>query len=209
MTDLPFRTAADAARSRHGFLTLDETAALAERGIVVFDPASTLVARAAVLAEGVTLWPATQVRCADGGRVEIAEGAVLWTGTRLAAEGGIITVGSATSIGEEGGFTIVAEAGRTIAIGAEARLRGGGTLEGECGIGDGGQIIGAIRARDIRLGAGGSWREPDPDRRGGVLKGVGVARGLAVPSGFTLQGFGVFDVADLKPQSFFHPRGSR
>ncbi len=208
MNEPSLQAATDAARTRHGFRTLAETARLAERGVTLFDPASTLVARAADIAAGVVLWPGVLVQCADGGAIAIAAGAVLWSGTRLSAEAGsAIAIGPETAIGEEGGFTILAGAGHRIAIAANARLRGGGTLEGDCEIGEGGQIIGPIRARDIRLGAGGSWREPDPDRRGGVLKGAGVARGIHVPTGFTLQGFGIFDPSDLKPQSVFHPKG--
>ena len=57
-----------------------------------------------------------------------------------------------------------------------------------------------------RLGDGGSHAEPDPNRRGGVLKGAGVARGLHVPQGGVIQAFGIFDTASLRRQVEFHPK---
>ena len=50
-----------------------------------------------------------------------------------------------------------------------------------------------------------SVAEPDPDRRGAVLKGLGQARHLTLARGRVIQAFGIFDLADSRPQSFFHP----
>lgn len=200
-------TAANRARERAGFLSVEAVAALADEGVLVLDPFSTLVSPGVALAAGVTLWPGTIVQATEGGEVTVGSGARLFPGTRIVAIGGRVTVGSETEIGEEGGFTIKADhPGCVIEIGNDARLLGGGSLALGNSIGDGAQVLGPIRMQNCRLQAGGSHRDPDPDQRGGVLKGSGVARGLTVPTGMVIQAFGVFSEAPLRPQSFFHPK---
>jgi hypothetical protein len=57
------------------------------------------------------------------------------------------------------------------------------------------------------LGGGGTYRDPEPDERGGVLKGLGVARNVDVPQGHVIQAFGLFAEAVMRRQSYFHPKG--
>lgn len=198
--------AADKARQALGFLSLSATAALADRGIILPDSASVLISEGVGLSAGVVLWPGTIVQVQGGGRVGIGTGTNLFPGTRIVAAGGTVTIGAKAEIGEEGGFTLKADAGAEIAIGDGARLLGGGSLTLSNRIGRGAQILGPIRCQNCRLGDGGSYREPDPDRRGGVLKGMGVARNLDVPQGHVIQAFGLFAEAPMRRQSFFHPR---
>ncbi|MET0428575.1 MAG: hypothetical protein ABW026_08755 [Microvirga sp.] len=185
-------------------MTADETEALAERDILVPDPNSVLVSRHVELGAGAVLWPGTILRV-TAGRLAIGEGTQCYPGTRVEVTGGSVSIGSEAEIGEEGGFTIKADGGSVIAIGDGARILGGGSLSGSNRIGAGGQILGAIRCRDCHLGDGGHYREPDPGLRGGVLKGFGVARGLEVPTGHVIQGFGDFATALLRHQTYFHP----
>jgi hypothetical protein len=198
---------ADAARGILGFLSVEETAALADIGIVVPDPSSTLISPGVVLGEGIVLWPGTILQRLDGGQIAIGAGTVLFPGTRIVASGdGRVRIDRAAEIGEEGGFTIKAESGALIEIGAGARLLGGGSLASSNSIGDGAQILGPIRCQNCRLAQGGSHREPDPDLRGGVLKGAGVARNVEVPRGHVIQSFAIFAESPLRPQTFFHPK---
>jgi hypothetical protein len=118
-----------------------------------------------------------------------------------------VVIGPGAEIGEEGGFTLKASAGDVIEIGAGARLLGGGSLTLSNRIGRGAQILGPIRCQNCTLGAGGSYRDPEPDERGGVLKGSGVARGIEVPQGHVIQAFGLFVDALMRRQSHFHPKG--
>lgn len=200
--------AANRTRGCAGFLSVEAVAALANDGVLVLDPFSTLVSPGVILAAGVTLWPGTIVQAAGGGEVAVGNGTQLFSGTRIvAAAGSRVTIGADSEIGEEGGFTIKAGLpGGLIEVGSHARLLGGGSLALDNHIGDGAQVLGPIRMQNCRLQAGGSHRDPDPDRRGGVLKGSGVARGLTVPTGMVIQAFGLFDEAPLRPQSFFHPK---
>jgi hypothetical protein len=194
----------DDARRSLGFMTADETAALARHGIVMPDPGSVLVSPQVELAPGIVLWPGIILRVMEG-RLSIGEGSQCHPGTRIVVQGGSVSVGCGSEIGDEGGFTIRAEAGAVIVIGDGARLLGAGSLSGPNRIGTGGQILGTIRCRDCRLGDGGTHREPDPGLRGGVLKGSGIARGLDIPRGHVIQAFGDFAEAPLHHQTFFHP----
>ncbi len=196
----------DAARQRLGFMSLAETLALAHRGILVPDPGSVLVSRDAQLEGDVVLWPNVILQTTTDGRIAVAQGTNLFPGTRIVASGGTVTVGAEAEIGEEGGFTIKASAGDIIGIGDGARLLGGGSLTLSNRIGRGAQILGPIRCQNCTLGDGGSYRDPDPDMRGGVLKGSGVARNVEVPQGHVIQAFGLFAEAVLRRQSYFHPK---
>jgi hypothetical protein len=202
MTPLASRT--EAARKSLGFMTLAETAALADREVVVPDPGSVLVSPEVSLGSGVVLWPSTILQCRAGGVIEIGAGTFIYPGTRIVAQNGRVAIGPDAEIGEEGGFTIHADAGSIIAIGNGVRLLGGGSLTGSNTVGHGAQILGPIRCRACVLGDGGTYREPDPDRRGGVLKGSGVARNIEVPRGHVIQSFDIFADAPMRRQSFFH-----
>jgi carbonic anhydrase/acetyltransferase-like protein (isoleucine patch superfamily) len=196
----------DAARRHLGFLSGAETAALAHRGIVLPAPGSVLVSSHVRLEEGVILWPSVILQAVGDGRIAIGQGTNLFPGTRIVASGGSVTIGAEAEIGEEGGFTVKAGTGETIEIGDQARLLGGGSLTLCNRIGRGAQILGPIRCQNCVLGDGGSHREPEPDERGGVLKGSGVARHVEVPRGHVIQAFGLFADAVMRRQSYFHPK---
>lgn len=200
-------SAINSVRERAGFLSVEAVVAFADIGVVVHDPFSTLISPDVALGAGVTFWPGVIVQAGEGGQVAIGEGTQLFPGTRIVAIGGRVGVGTATEIGEEGGFTIKADRSDSlIEIGDGVRLVGGGSLTLDNRIGHGAQVLGPIRMQNCRLGDGGTHRDPDPDRRGGVLKGSGVARGIEVPAGMVIQAFGLFGEAPLRPQSFFHPK---
>lgn len=197
----------DTARRRAGFLSLAETAALIEKGVVVLDPYSTLISPDVILCAGVTLWPSVVLELHDGGHLAVGEGTQLYSNTRIVAKGGKVFVGGDAEIGEEGGFTIKAEgAACVIQVGDGARLLGGGSLTLDNMIGGGAQVLGPIRMQNCRLGAGGTYREPEPERRGAVLKGSGVARNIDLAAGKVIQAFGLFADALVRDQSYFHPR---
>ena len=199
------RSMTDSARRALNLLTCDETADLGREGVIVPDPNSSLVSRGVTFGHRVVLWPATVLRVVNGGSITVGPGTAIFPRTTIVATAGHIDIGAQAEIGEEGGFSIKAEEGISIAIGDGVRLLGGGSLALDNWIGRGAQILGPIRCQGCRLGDGDTYRDPDPDRRGGVLKGAGVARDVSVPQGRVIQSFSVFSEADLRPQSFFHP----
>lgn len=196
----------DSVRRSLGFLTVDETLRLSAVGVLIPDPASVLVSPGVELGEGVILWPGTILQVSGAGGVTVGAGTALFPGTRMVAAGGRIVIGTQAEIGEEGGFTIKTDAGIAVEIGDGARLLGGGSLTGPNRIGRGAQILGPIRCQNCTLGNGGTYRDPEPDERGGVLKGSGVARAIEVPQGHVIQAFGLFAEGVLRRQSYFHPK---
>jgi hypothetical protein len=197
----------DEARRRLGFLSLEETAALGDRGVQLPDPGSVLVSPHVRLEEDVVLWPNVILQVSFEGRITVGRGTNLFPGTRIVAPNGLVVIGTGAEIGEEGGFTIKTGPGDTIAVGNGARLVGGGSLTLSNRVGRGAQILGPIRCQNCTLGDGGTYRDPDPDERGGVLKGSGVARGIEIPQGHVIQAFGLFSEAVMRRQSYFHPKG--
>jgi len=198
---------ADAARRNLNLLTVENMTALARRDIVIPAPYAVLVSPDATLEDGIILWPNTILQIVGNGRISVGKGTVLFPGTRIVVSGGgTVTIGAEAEIGEEGGFTIKAEAGETIAIGDGVRLLGGGSLTRSNRIGRGAQILGPIRCQNCYLGDGDTYRAPEPDERGGVLKGSGVARNVEVPQGHVIQAFGLFADAVMRQQSYFHPK---
>ena len=196
----------DASRQRLGFLSAADTVSLTHRGVVIPDPTSVLISPSVRVGKGAVLWPGVILQIQENGVIAVGDDTQLFPGSRLVASGGSIMVGAQAEIGEEGGFTIKAGPAEIIEIGDGARLLGGGSLMLSNRIGRGAQIVGPIRCQNCTLGAGGTYRDPEPDERGGVLKGSGVARGIEVPRGHVIQAFGLFTEAPVRRQSYFHPK---
>ncbi|MCM0021661.1 MAG: hypothetical protein NBV67_16840 [Tagaea sp.] len=200
--------ALDAARRAEDFLAIDALLELAARGVRVFDPYSALISKAVVFAGTCRIEPCVFLATKRDGTIWIGDGAELAAGTRAEAFGGRIVLGPGVEIGRDGGFTLLAHEA-DLEIGARARLAGGGSVSAGCRIGAGAQIIGRIQARAVDLAGGASHADPDPDRRGGVLKGFGVAHGVRAGLGEVVQAFGDFRAAPLRRQRDFHPEAPR
>ena len=127
----------DSSRRALGFLDLAGLTTLARRGIHILDPFSTLVSPGVEIEAGAVLHTNVRLELTAGGRIRIGAQTRLSAGSHLTARGGLILVGSSAEIGDEGGFSIRAKTGETIAIGDRVRLTGGGSLSGNCRIGDG------------------------------------------------------------------------
>jgi acetyltransferase-like isoleucine patch superfamily enzyme len=196
----------DASRRSLGFLEVGTMVALADRGIHLLDPFSILISPQAEIEPGAVLSPIVVLDIGAGGAIHIGAGTRLFSGTHIRADGGTVSVGRRAEIGADGGFSLKASAGIAITVGHRARLTGGGILSENCDIGDGAQVLGRIDVRACRLAGGGAYDEADPDRRGAVLKGFGQARNIRLARGQVIQGFGLFSEAEVRMQSFFHPR---
>ena len=200
--------AMDEVRRARGLLTLAEVCALGARGNVVLDPFSLLVSRGVEIGQGNVFQPGVQLLRLEKALLRIADGNTFHTNTRLEASTGDILIGSHNEIGD-GGFSARTTApGARILIGDHGRYTLNCAVTGQSTLGSGSQIHGPITVDSCALGAGGSHRTPDPDTRGAVLKGTGRARGFTLAQGQVIQGFGLFDMADVKMQSHFHPRSA-
>lgn len=177
--------ACDAVRLAAGFLTVAEVAALAP-GVLVLDPGSVLVGRGVAIGDGAVLYPGTALEtrgaAARSGSIDIARGVRVGPGpVTIVADDASVTIGEGALLGP-GGVTLTAEHD-DIVVGAGARLRGGAVVEGPARLGPGTQVLGAVAARDVVLEGGETFAEPDPDRRGAVVKGAGRVHGVRVATG--------------------------
>lgn len=196
----------DQVRREQGLLSIDDVIGLSRRGNIIYDPCSVLISSHAVIGHGNTFFPGVYLFCAGSGVLEIGNDNTFHTNALVEASVGNIRIGSHNQFGE-GGFTAKANRpGASIEIGDGGRYLNGAAVFGTATLGSGSQILGAITADGCRLEAGGSFREPDPDRRAGLLKGAGVARDITVPAGHVIVGAGTFSASDLQLQSNFHPK---
>jgi NDP-sugar pyrophosphorylase family protein len=201
--------ALDDMRRRRGLLELAEVMALAERGNVILDPFSTLISRAVEIGRDNRFEPNVQLLCAASTSLRVGDANTFCAATRLDASTGPISVGRGNAFGPGGFMASTTSTGAMIEIGDGGRYTLNCAVSGRCILGSGSQILGPIALDGCCLGAGGTHLEPDPDRRGAVLKGTGRARGLRLEQGQVIQAFGLFDSADVKMQSFFHSGRAR
>jgi hypothetical protein len=203
MIDLRFL---DETRRNHGLMTLEEIKELAQRGNVVFDPFSLLISHSVSIGSGNVFFPNVSLMADNHATLSIKDDNRFHPLTVIEAQSGPIMIGTGNQFGE-GGFT--ARTNRphaVIHIGDHGRYLGGASVFGQCELGSGSQILGAITSQDCTLEAGLSFKDDDVDQRAGLLKGAGLARSLTVPKGFVISAQGDFSIADLKPQSFYHPK---
>jgi len=193
----------DRMRRDLGYLTVEETLEQVKDNIVL-DPFSLLLGRGVAIGSRNVFYPNVTMTLEAGGAISIADRNTFHSGTALFAGPGRIAIGSGNQFGE-GGFTAKANRpGASIEIGDHGRYLGGAAIYGETRLGSGSQILGAIAVDNCTLAAGAAHHDPDPDARGAVLKGFGSARGLTLACGQVIQGSGVFDAKDVKPQWLFH-----
>ncbi len=195
-------------RRNAGYLGVRELLGLVDRGISVFDPFSTLISVRAVLGRNSVFYPQTIVEIVSDGVTEIGEGNVFWPGTILRAAGGRIAIGDGCEFGP-GGAVLTAGPGETIEIGDRCLLNSGATVRGKNALGTGAQVLGAVTLRNCILMAGEDHRFPDPDLRGGVLKGSGFAENLSIGRGEVINGRNQLLPSMTERQRRYHPGAPR
>ncbi|MBT1673089.1 hypothetical protein [Curtobacterium flaccumfaciens] len=204
--------ALDIARRAAGFLTVHEVTALAP-DVRVLDPGSVLIGAGVSVRPGAVLYPSTTLETRDGGVISVASGARLGPGpVTIVASAATVHIGEGAELGP-GPVTVVAD-GSDVVIGGRARLTAGCLVEGPARIGAGAQVLGPVSVRDVELEDGGDHREPDPDHRGGVVKGTGPVRGVRVGLGEVVVG-GVAHAGEasgrprIERQRTYHPDAPR
>lgn len=173
---------------------------------ILLEPYSILISRRVEIGRGNRVYPGTVIECDDESEIRVGDGNLFLPGCCLRAiGGGSIAIGDRNRFGE-GGFTAAAH-DAAIVIGHGGRYMLGASIGAGTRLGDGSQVLGPIALQGCTLGAGGTHDEPDPDRRGGVLKGQGRARGLTIARGEVILGKGGdLQMSALQRQSHFHPR---
>jgi carbonic anhydrase/acetyltransferase-like protein (isoleucine patch superfamily) len=200
------RSELDEARRSLGFLTVREVVERIAGRNIVLDPGSLLIGRDARIGQGNVFHAAVEIGADARSTVTIGDGNQFFSTCMLRARaGGRIEIGHGNQFGEGGLVLDADQAGALITIGDHGRYRYGAVIRGRATLGAGSQVLGPVIVEDCELGAGASFAEPDPDLRGGVLKGAGPARHLRVPQGHVIAAWGPFDQAAMQRQSFFHP----
>jgi hypothetical protein len=193
-------------RSEKGFLTLYEVMGLGNNNIV-FDPFSTLISNKAAIGSSNVFYPSVIIEVREGGVVEIGNNNIFHSQTNCLAGPGTLIIGNDNQFGD-GGISVKSNGTNTvISIGNMGRYINGVQILGNTVLGDGTQIIGGmITVQDCKLEGGKSFNYEDPDLRGAVLKGYGVARNINLCKGQVLNGLGLFDQKNIQHQSFYHPK---
>ena len=198
----------DAQRERLGFMTVRELLDVHGSGNFIPDPFSVLVSHGVTIGSANILYPNVILETQHGGVISIGSENILYPGTLLLADQGVITIGDDNLLGD-GGVRIKATLSTAaITIRSHGRYMNGANILGTCNLESGTQVLGPITVENCTLRAGGSFREPDPDLRGGVLKGSGVARALEVRQGEVINGIGVFETTKIERQTAYHAKPS-
>jgi hypothetical protein len=184
-----------------GFLTLEE---LLETNNIIHDPFSTLISRNVMLGQENIFYPNTVLQTQGQGSISLADNNT-FTPNCFFYTSGKIRIGSHNLFGD-GGVTARVSVDEILEIGNHGRYINGPAFTGNNTLGDGSQVIGPIRAQQCVLESGGDFTHPEPNERGAVLKGFGLARGLHLRCGQVIDGLGTFDTNNVKSQSFFHPK---
>jgi acetyltransferase-like isoleucine patch superfamily enzyme len=155
------------------FFSLEE---LLETNNIIHDPFSTLISRNILLGQGNTFYPNVVLQTLEQGSISLRDSNT-FTPNCFFYTSGKITIGNQNLFGD-GGVTARVSIDEVLSIGSHGRYINGAALTGSNTLGDGSQIIGPIRVQNCFLENGGDFTHLEPDERGAVLKGVGLARGL-------------------------------
>lgn len=196
----------DRVRKEHGFLGLQEMMDLLAQSNSILDPHSTLISAGVSLGHNNVFYPGVIIECKNFGQVRVGNSNIFHLGTFLLADQGMIQIGDFNEFGDGGVSLKANRRASQIEISDRVRLVRGMQALGRCCFGAGSQVIGAVTVQDCVLGPGDSYEGEDPDRRGGLLKGFGLARGLKVPTGCVIEGTGSFRQEDCVAQTANHPR---
>jgi hypothetical protein len=182
-------------------LTIEE---MLESTNTFLDPSSILISRNVIIGKGNIFYSSTVLQTIEQGRITLGDNNT-FTPNVFFYVSGTVMLGSHNLFGD-GGVTARVPAGETLRVGNHGRYINGVALTGNNTLGDGSQIIGPIRVQSCLLASGKDFNHPEPDERGAVLKGYGLARNIGLKRGQVIDGLGHFDTANVKMQSFFHPK---
>jgi hypothetical protein len=204
--DVAMRSYAYEHRRTLGFMSAQELERLGGAGILIPDPSSPLVSPRAHIGQGTVIYPTVIIDADAASAITIGRRCRLYPGVLLEARAGAqIVIADDVELGP-GGVSIRVSASASAVLESEVRLSGGCELSGDCRLGRGAQLLGAISARSITLGGGlGGHSWPDPDGRGAVLKGTGLADGIVLERGEVRSCRPSFTEAPTERQSAHHP----
>jgi len=193
-------------RGAYGFLSPEELIETIGAHNDILDPYSVLISANVALGTGNTFYPNVVIRADNDVEVAIGNDNVFYPSTFIYGSVGKIIIGSENEIGL-GSCTVRANMpDSAVTIGDGGRYSGGADIMGLTSLGSGSQVLGAITLQSCDLARGGTFREPDPDERAAVLKGMGLARGITLQKGQVINGLGDFTDREIEWQRDYHPK---
>lgn len=197
----------DSQRKARGLLTIEEVLGLRKKDNIILDPFSVLISKETKIGSKNIFYPSVIIEIINNGKISIGDGNTFFPQTNLFAGPGEIIIGDNNQFGD-GGVSIKAnQPGAKVTVGNEGRYINGVQIIGNSSLGSGSQIIGGlVTVQDCFIGNGFPYTYPEPEGRGGVIKGFGIARNLSIRQGEVINGAGAFLQEDIKKQSFYHPK---
>lgn len=199
----------DAQREQQGFMPVRELLeTLGRHGNRVLDPFSVLVSRGVAVGHNNIFYPNVVIETQNDGQITIGDQNVFYPATLMLSNSGSIVISRSNLFGDGAIRIKTTQPTDLVTIGDHGRYMNGASILGKARLGSGSQILGPITVENCTLMDGGSYTEPDPDLRAGVLKGFGRARNLTVNQGEVINGHGTFDPIQIERQLVYHPRQS-
>jgi hypothetical protein len=196
--------AIDQQRELRGFRSIGEILELTKNGNIVLDPLSTLISQSIVVGSRNVFYPGIILEEQNQGSIEIGDDNLFYPSTFVLAEQGVIVIGNANQFGEGGCIIKANQLNSQIKIDDHGRYLNGTQIMGKTYLGTGSQILGAITVQSCSLEGGEDFLSSDPDLRGAVLKGAGLARNLVLERGKVINGQGNFANSPVELQSSYH-----
>lgn len=193
----------DKERKNKEFLTITDLLQIRVNGNIIMDPFSLLISREVKVGKNNIFYPSVVIE-SNKGDIDIGNGNIFYMNTSFLAKNGSITIGSKNQFGS-GGCTVNAIGKNAkIIIGDKGRYSNNPLIIGKTTLGSGTQILGNVTTKDCILENGKDFLEPNPNIRGAVLKGTGVAQNIYLQKGCVINAFGNFKDAPIELQSTYH-----
>lgn len=189
------------AREKNGFMTIEQIFEIAYEN-QVYDVFSLLISKNVIIGKGNTFYPNCMIECKKG-RISIGDFNTICNGTTMRVINSILEIGDNNEIGENG-LSITTVKGKTVVMN-QCRLKNNAQILDNCYIGNGAQVLGNIKMSECILENGASYKEINPNNRGGVIKGYGTALNLVVKAGEVLSGTGIMTNDMIERQEKYHP----
>lgn len=201
------RTIIDEYRKKCNFLSVQEMLDLYGESNTILNPFSTFISSSVQIGCGNIIYPDVIIESDGTNQIQIGDKNTFFPNTHLALmNGGVLQVGNNNLFGE--GIVCIKSnmPSSSIIIGDNVRFEGIINIFGQCSLETGCQILGNISVYNCSLRKGLSYKDADVERRAGLLKGFGNAKGLEVSCGYVIKGNGDFMQDNIEPQLNYHKK---
>ena len=189
------------ARAKNGFMSIDDLYELTKTN-TIYDIFSIIISSTVRIGIGNIIYPNVVIE-SDKSLVDICDNNTFYSGTRIVAKNGKVIIGTNNEIGENS-VSIKSE-NTKIEVKNECRLNNCAQLLCNSYFGNGSQVLGNIKVINCNLYDGLSYKEINPNKRGGVLKGFGIANNLNIGIGKVINGKGIMTIDMIEDQEKYHP----